>query len=147
MAETEKTRADAHMDAALAQSTFEDPRPAFRDRLRLFREEQPDAFAAALQYYENVLVPAVAAAESEPLSEWVQYGRRLGELSGPGKTMAIDTTGRARTHSGAARDGELLMHIPHDTATQVLALAVPRQLSPAQQATLDLLVHRARGLE
>ena len=133
------------MDAALARSTFEDPRPAFRDRLRLFREEQPDAFAAALQYYENVLVPAVAATESEPLSEWVQYGRRLGELSGPGRTMAIDATGRARPHGSDAREGELLLHIPHDTATQVLALAVPRNLSAAQQATLDLLVHRARG--
>ena len=134
------------MDSALADSAFADPRPAFRDRLRLFREEQPQAFAAALEYYETVLVPSVAADDSDPLSAWVQYGRRLGELSGPGRTLAIDGSGRAHPHTGEPRPDDLLLHVPNDTATQVLPLAVPRSLTAAQQATLDLLVHRARGL-
>jgi hypothetical protein len=146
MADTEKSRAEARMDAALLESEFGDPRPAYRERLRYLREQQPDAFGAALAYYEETLVPLVAAEDSEPLLAWAEYGRRLAELTGPGKTFAIDASGRARPQRSQAQPDQLMLHVPEDAALPVLPLAVPRQLTPAQTATLDLLVRSARSL-
>jgi hypothetical protein len=146
MGENEKARAEARMDAALAASALRDPRPAFRDRLRYFREEQPSVFGEALEYFEKTLVPNVAAEHAEPLQAWFEYGRRLGELTGPGKTMCIDATGRAHAYAGETQASDLILHVPHDPTAPVLPLSVPRELSEPQKATLDLLLHRARGL-
>ncbi|MGH7469721.1 MAG: hypothetical protein ACRENP_17365 [Longimicrobiales bacterium] len=145
MGENEKARAEARMDAALAASGLQDPRPAFRERLRYFREEQPAVFGEALEYFEKTLVPRVAAEDAAPLHAWFEYGQRLSELTGPGRTMAIDVTGRARPHTGQPPLDRLILHVPHDPAVPVLPLIVPRELSEPQKATLDLLVHRARG--
>lgn len=145
MTENEKARADARMDAALSQSGFEDPRPLLRDRLRLFREEQPNTFRTALEYYEQTLLPSLATQPSAPLTEWIEYGRRLGELAGHGKVVSIDQTGRTRPYSGEPLPDHLILHVPNDTVVEVLPLAVPRALSAPQRATLDLLLHRARG--
>lgn len=144
--DTEKARAEARLDAALAQSAFQDPRPACRERLRWLREEQPKAFTTALAYYEETLVPALAGGTDEPLSLWIEYGRRLGELTAAGKTFAIDGSGKARPYRGAQLEQDLILHVPNDTAAEALALAVPRTLTAAQQANYDLLIGRARSL-
>ena len=134
------------MDQALAESGFQDPRPVFRDRLRRFREDQPAAYSAGVEYYEKTLVPSLAAADVDPLLAWIEYGRKLGELAGHGKTVTIDPSGRARPYRNELRYDALVLHVPDDTSVEVLALAVPKELAAAQKATLDLLVHRARGL-
>jgi hypothetical protein len=144
--DTEKARAEARLDAALAESAFQDPRPAYRDRLRWLREEQPKAFSTALAYYEETLVPGLVAGTDEPLARWIEYGRHLGELTAPGKTVAIDTSGRARPFRGAHAGDELILHLPNDTAAEALPLAVPKTMTAAQQANYDLLVGRARAL-
>jgi hypothetical protein len=126
-------------DQALAESGFQEPRPSFRDRLRHFREEAPAAYSAGVEYYEKTLVPALAAEDVDPLLAWIEYGRRLGELAGRGN-------GRARPYRHELRYDALVLHVPDDTAIEVLALAIPTTLAPPQKATLDLLVHRARGL-
>lgn len=144
--DSEKARAEARTDAALAQSAFQDPRPAFRERLRRLREQQPKAFSTALAYYEEILVPALIGSTDEPLSVWIEYGRRLGELTAPGKTFAIDAFGRAHPYRGSGSGAELILHLPDDTATEALALAVPKTLTAAQQANYDLLIGRARAL-
>jgi hypothetical protein len=146
MGENTKSRAEARMDAALAGSSFEDPRPVYRERLRYLREQQPDAFEAALVYYEETLVPLVASEDCEPLEAWAEYGQRLAKLTGPGKTVWIDASGRAHPLRDQVGPDQLTLHVPVDTGLPVLALAVPRQLSAAQGATLDLLVRSARAL-
>ena len=145
MAQDDKTRAENRTETAITESGFEDFRPAFRERLRRLREDKPAAFAAALRYYEDRLLPVVADESSDALSEWVAYGQRLGELTSAGQTLSIDETGRARPYTAVSPD-QLTLHIPGDTSVEALALLVPRELSHAQRATVDLLLNRARAL-
>lgn len=145
MAENDKVRADLRSEAAFAEGSFEDPRAAFRERLKRFREERPDAFAAALEYYEQTLIPEVAG-DADPIHEWVAYGRRLGELAGAGQTVTIDPTGRARPLTAGFSGDSLILHLPDDTQVEALPIAVPRLMSAAQRAAFDLLINRARAL-
>jgi hypothetical protein len=91
-----------------------------------------------LAHYNDVLVPNVASG-NEAIAEWLEYGRLLGELSGPGKSVSIDETGKA--HKLGAVIG-LALHLPEDTGIPALRLAVPRDISASQKATLDLLAPR-----
>jgi len=143
---SDKAAAEARTDAAIVKGPYEDPRPGLRARLRYLREEQPASFTAALQYYENTLLPVVAAADSDPLTEWIEYGRRLGDLTAPGKTLEIDETGRARPFRLRAPATGLILHVPDDTSAEALAIAVPREPSEAQRASYALLIERARAL-
>ena len=141
----QRTRAEARTDEAVAASGFEDPRVALRRRLKLLKDNQPAAFTRALEYYEQDLLPRIAEG-ADPLSEWLEYGRQLGDLTSPGRTMSVDAGGRARPYRSVLEEQTLVLHIPNDTAVDVLPLAIPRELSAAQRATFDLLVNRARGL-
>ena len=145
MTEGDKAIADRRSEEAFADGPFEDPRAAFREKLRRFREEQSQAFAAGLEYFEKTLIPNVAAG-GDPIGEWVAYGRRLGELSGQGKTVDIDPTGRARPFDGEFAANSLIVYLPEDTSVEALPVAVPRELSDAQRASFDLLIRRARAL-
>jgi hypothetical protein len=146
MTDNRKEQADARTDAALAASGLTDPRPTLRERMRFLREEAPQAYETAREYYDTSLVPQLAEAGKDPLLMWIEYGIRLGELSGPGKVVTIDATGRARPVRGVPPLDQLIIHVPNDPATAALPLAVPHTLSSAQKATLELLVHRARAL-
>ena len=135
-----KSRADARLEAALQTSAARDPRDVCRDRLRWLKDHDRAAFDRALQHYEQVLVPNVGAADVDPLDEWEAYARLLAELSGAGKTVDIDENGRASAPSAPLRG--LTFHIPEDSATPVLIVRMPREMSAAQRATIDLLVDR-----
>jgi hypothetical protein len=137
---TLKTLGDARLEAALETSTTCDPRGACRERLRWLKDHQRAAFERALQHYEQVLVPNAAADHIDPIGEWEAYARLLAELSGAGRTVDIDETGHAAV-PGATLQG-LTLHIPEDTATPVLVVRMPLEMSPAQRATVDLLVER-----
>lgn len=141
MDEALRARADARLEQALAAGPYQDPRALYRDHLRTLKGQDPAAFQRALRYFDEVLVPRVAGQEGDPLAEWLVYGRFLAELSGPGRIVAVDQTGRARTGEHTA-DGRnvLILHLPDDTHAPAFVLAFPRQPSPAQQATFDLLV-------
>src|SRR5688572_21853072 len=91
----QRTRAEARTDDALAGSGFEDPRIALRRRLKQLKDNQPAAFAKAIEYYEQDLLPRIAEG-GDPLAEWLDYGRQLGDLTSPGRTMSVDASGRAR---------------------------------------------------
>lgn len=136
MDDTAKAKAEERTEAAIAAAPLEDFRGAYRERLRWLKDNRSEAFASALSHYNDILVPNIAQG-SDPIEEWITYGRRLGELSGPGKTVSIDETGRARPFQSLAG---LVLHLPDDTAVPALALAVPRAPSDAQRATLSLLV-------
>ena len=137
MDDTAKRTADALTEKALAQGAYADFRDAYRARLRWLKDNRPHDFGRALDHYNDLLVPNIANG-AEPVAEWIHYGKRLAELTGRGKFVQVDATGRAFELSEEF-DG-LLLHLPDDTAAPALALAIPRELSEAQQATLDLLV-------
>lgn len=136
--------AEEHTDVAFANGPYEDPRGTYRQRLRYLKDADPSAFETARTWYEETLVPSIEQG-SDPVNAWIEYGRRLGELTAPGPTFAIDASGKAREFTGHP-DGAFVIHLPTDTAAPALPLAVPRQLSPAQRASFDLLIDRARSI-
>jgi hypothetical protein len=119
---------------------FADFRGVYRDRLRWLKEARASAFTTALAHYNDVLVPNIVAGAA-PIGEWIDYGKRLGELAGSGKVVRIDESGRAHPYDGSVEG--LILHLPNDTAVPALALAVPRAPSEAQRAALELLVKKA----
>ncbi len=141
---TLRARAESRLEQALATSGAQDPREPCRSRLRSLRDRNPEAYRRAVQYYETRLVPAVASDTSDPIAEWLEYGRLLAELTTPGRTVQIDTTGRERPFAPPSSPDHLVLHLPVSSREPVLLVARPRELSPAQRATCDLLV---RGLQ
>ncbi|MGQ0560385.1 MAG: hypothetical protein ACT443_00770, partial [Gemmatimonadota bacterium] len=132
MNDAAKRQADALTQKAMAGAQFEDFRDAYRERLRWLKENRAHGFTEALSHYNDVLVPNIASG-ADPIREWIDYGQRLGELSGSGKTVRVDETGRAHPFEGSV-DG-LILHLPDETTVPALPLAVPRAVSDAQQAT------------
>jgi hypothetical protein len=137
MNDSVKRQVDEATEQAITNGPYEDFREDYRARLRWLKEAQPHGFAKALEHYNNVLVPNIAAG-NDAIREWLEYGQRLGELSGPGKTVGIDSSGRAEEGN---LDG-LIVYLPDDTAVPALALAVPKIVSEAQRATMELLVKK-----
>jgi hypothetical protein len=137
MTDTAKRRSDERTEMAISTAGWVDFREAYRDRLRWLKDTQPEAFAKALAHYNDILVPNIAEG-MDPIAEWIEYGKVLGNLSGAGKVVRIDETGRARDLDDSVAG--LILHLPDDTGVPALALAIPAELSDAQRATLNLLV-------
>jgi hypothetical protein len=135
----DRAAADARLDQALRTTGAADPRAPLRETLRALRLEDAAAFEEALRRFDEVLVPRVAAGEVDPLTEWVEYGRFLAELRGPGSVTAVAPDGRAQSWAPPYRAGSLVLHLPQDNRRRALVLAAPAEPSPAQQATVELL--------
>jgi hypothetical protein len=142
MEEEERNAAEQQLEKALAEQNLRDPREFLRDRLRFLKDRDRADFQKALDYFENVLKPNVSAPDSDPALEWLEYGKVLAELSGRGRIVAIDATGRATDAPPERIPHALLLHIPDDETTPVLVLSAPHALSAPQQASFDLLVLR-----
>lgn len=139
-----RTRAEARLEQAAAALGLADPRAPLRQRLRQLRESHPDAFGRAVEHYEATVLPGLAG--DDPIHAWLDYGRFLGQLTSNGRLTAIDATGRAAAFRPPLQQGTLVLFVPDDTSADVLVAASPLQCSAAQQASLDLLVHRRLGL-
>lgn len=137
-----RERAEARLTAAAAGLGLADPRPPYRERLRRLRETDPAAFERAVAHYEQNVLPALTTAE--PLTTWLEYGKFL--TGDAVRTMAIDADGRAQPVAASVPLGGLVLLIPDEPSADVLIAATPLQPSPAQQATLDLLVSRSLAL-
>lgn len=136
---TPRERADARLEQALRDSGARDPREFYRERLRELKGRSPEAYQEALRHFDDVLVPSVAAGEAEPLTAWTDYGRRLAELSAPGRTVTIDPTGRAEPFHSPAPSDALVLHLP-EGGGRALLVGLPRTPSEAQRATYEWLV-------
>jgi hypothetical protein len=143
MDDTVKLAAESRTAEAIASGPYDDFREAYRERLRWLKEARPQAFADAVASYER-LVGSVASGR-DPIQAWLEYGQELGELSGRGKLVGIDETGREVAADASA--GWMILHLPDDVGVPALALAVPRDLSHAQKSALDLLVRRKLSFE
>jgi hypothetical protein len=139
--------ADAALEAALAEAGARDPRDFYRERLRELKRAVPSEYEAAVSYYRNTLIPDVAGGESDPLTAWTEYGRRLAAALAPGRTVGIDETGLAHEYGGQERD-RLVLHLPDEGGTAALLVGLPTTLTAAQRATYRVLIegkHRAAG--
>ncbi len=140
-----REHADRRLERALAEAGVADPRNAYRGWLRQLRERSPEGYQRAVGYYEKRLVPAVAAEESDPIQEWIEYGRLLAEQSSPGRTVQIDPTGRERPHVAPIPPDHLVLHLPTSTREAARVVWLPRELSFAQRAPCDLLAAGSQG--
>ncbi len=144
MPDQAQMRADRALDGALASAGLEDPRPECRARLKRLRAADAEAFAAASRHYEEVLLPRLASGESDPVAEWIEYGRALAErLEGPGAVYQIDATGRAAPYAGDPA-GHVVLHLPERGAASVLSR--PAEPAAPQAATIKLLVEGRREI-
>jgi hypothetical protein len=127
--------ADRRLENALEGSGVGDPREALRGCLRRLRGTS--AFDNAVAHYRDVLVPGVADGSLDPLEAWLGYARLVAG-GVPGREVAID--GEGREGADAAEPGSLLLHVPEERGAPVTPLRAPAEPSPAQRATLMLLV-------
>jgi hypothetical protein len=140
MSDDPKRDADQRLDAALAvDGAPRDPRPYFRPALRFLKERDAGAYDRALAHLDETLIPAVVGG-ADPLGAWLEYGMLLAELLGPGRTVAVDATGRAEPTADVAAAEGLVLHLSDIDDRPALVLRCPASLSPAQNATIELLV-------
>jgi hypothetical protein len=140
MTSSERERADGLLDEVLRETGARDPREFYRERLRELKERDADAYGEAVRYFEQTLVPSIASGGAEPLEAWTEYGRRLAELTVPGRTVAVDASGRAGPYEAPAPPEALVLHLPDAPGGRALLVGLPRELSAAQRATYDWLV-------
>jgi hypothetical protein len=140
-----KARAEARLAAAAAALQLADPRGPLRARLKQLRETQPDSFARAVAHYEEQVLPALAD-QDDALATWLEYVRQVGQLTSNGRLTTIDARGRAGPFKPPLQPGALVLFLPEDTAADALVAASPLEPSPAQAATIHLLVDRRLSL-
>lgn len=146
MNEEIREEADRRFEAARAASGARDPRDFYRQALRELKEVNPKGYEKAVAHFQDVLVPSIASGEVEPLGAWREYGRLIAELTGPGRTVAIDHTGRAEPYSPDSAMDRLVLHLPDDRRARALIVSLPPEPSPAQRATYRLLVEGKQRL-
>jgi hypothetical protein len=136
----DRDRADALLEQVLQETGARDPREFYRERLRELKERDRGGYDEAVRYFEESLIPSIASGAAEPLAAWAEYGRRLAELSTPGRTFSIDPSGRAGPYTSPSAPDALVLHLPHAAGGRALLVGLPRALSEAQRATYDWLV-------
>lgn len=136
----QRAEADRRFEETLARTGARDPREFYRQRLRELRGRDATRYAAAVEYFESRLIPAVAQADSDPLREWMEYGRYLATLVAEGRTVRIDPSGLAVEYEAYSGVDDLVLHLPAAGRDPALVVGLPARLSPAQRATYDLLV-------
>jgi hypothetical protein len=140
-----RERADLRFKEALEATRARDPRDHFRKVLTELRGSNPAAFKEALAYFNTRLIPAVAADGSDPVGEWMEYGRVLATLQAPGRTVQVDATGLAQPYAVPVPVDALVLHLPDSTSAKAIVVGIPPELSPAQRAAFDLLVRQSQG--
>jgi hypothetical protein len=142
-----RARADERFARALQDVGARDPRDFYRKQLVALKAQDREAYQRALRYFEERLIPAVAADGGDPLAEWLEYGRVLATLSSPrGRTVQVDAEGRASDYARPVPPGALVLHLPDRTNEPAVVVGIPSALSPAQRATYDLLVRQQQSL-
>jgi hypothetical protein len=140
---TLRDRAEERFREALEHAGARDPRDYYRERLRELRARDEGAYRRATEYYESRLLPAVAREDTDPLAEWLEYGRLLAELTVSGRTVQVDATGLARAYTTPPEPGSLVLHLPTSAREPALLVGLPPRLSTAQRATYALLVKQS----
>lgn len=135
-----RARADRRFAELIRGQGMPDPRDRYRDWLRELRGQDEPAFRKALEYFDAELVPAVLDPHGDPWRAWTEYGMRLAQRLRAGSPVAIDASGRSRPADAGAPLEDLILHLPTSTRESALLVRLPARLSPAQEATVGVLV-------
>jgi len=138
----EKTRqeADRRFEEAIQVTGARDPRDFYRTALRELKESNPEGYEKAVEHFQTNLGPSVASGEAEPLMAWREYGRLIAEMTGQGRTLAIDETGLAKPYAPELPLDQLVLHLPDGKGMRAILVSLPPKPSTAQRATFELLV-------
>lgn len=132
--------AEERFNAAMERTGARDPRPFYREQLKELKALDADAYQQGAAYYQSTLIPRVAEEDSDPIAEWLEYGRFLASLRARGETVQIDPSGRSAPYRKPAPLDHLVLHLPSSAREPGLPVGIPQELSPAQRASYDLLV-------
>jgi len=140
MDEATRREADRRFEAAIQATGARDPRGFYREALRELKESNPDGYEKAVEHFQTTLGPSVASGEADPLFAWREYGRLIAELTGPGRTLAVDETGLAIPYTPELPLDQLVLHLPDEKGMRAILVSLPPEPSTAQRATYELLV-------
>jgi len=132
--------ADSKLKARLKETGTPDPRDRYRQLLRRLKEAGSEGYERAVARFRDDVVGSVARGERDPLEAWFDFGHSLARDLHPGRTVALDATGRSAPYEAPPSSGDLILHLPDEKKEKAVALAIPPEPSPAQQAAMDLLV-------
>jgi hypothetical protein len=138
-----RAQAEQRLTEAAAGLRLMDPRPPLRARLKQLRERQPDAFTHAVAHYEQHVLPRLA--EEDPVPVWLEYARYTGQLSANGRLITIGDDGAATTFKSPIAPGALVLFLPEDTTVSAFIAAQPIDPTPAQKASVELLIEGRLG--
>lgn len=136
----EQAEADRRFDDALERTGARDPRGRYRDLLRELRTRSQERYEELVARWQSEVIGPLARDEGDPLERWLAFGAELARTLEPGRTVVVDRTGRAEALEGAPSWRDLVLHLPEAKRVRAIPVALPPELSPAQQATVDLLV-------
>jgi hypothetical protein len=140
-----RARADELFAAALESGRARDPREHFRGMLLELKAKDAAAFRRAVGYHDTGLLPAIVEQGEDPLRSWIEYGRVIAELLAPGRTVVVFPDGTSGEYPPPAEGEPMVLHLPSSAREPARILALPARLSPAQRATIDLLVRGSLG--
>lgn len=135
-------RAEERFNQAMEETGARDPRPFYREQLKELKAIDADAYRQGAAYYQSTLIPRVAEPGSDPLGEWLEYGRFLAALRCQGETVQIDPSGLSRPYQRPVPRDHLVLHLPTSARDAGLPVGIPQELSAAQRASYDLLVRQ-----
>jgi len=141
-----KEAVERRTDEAFARSAWADPRAAYRSLLRRLREHDAALFERALGEYEALVVSRLEDPAADPVTCWLDYGRRLADLAAAGRCVRVDAEGRSAADDGSTTEPALLLQLPADESAAAIVIAQPREASAAQRATVALLSDRQQAL-
>jgi hypothetical protein len=144
MTDDARNELDRKLADAFAARGIVDSRDAYRERLRELKGTQRPAFDRAVRYYGETVTPRILAGD-DPIAAWIEYGGMLAGLTDNGSLTSVDPTGRAWAYSPPPRPDHLVIFVP-ETGRAAFVAAQPAGLSPAQDATLQLLVENRLAL-
>jgi hypothetical protein len=133
---------ESTLESRLEATGTRDPRPAYRELLRILKERNAAQFDVLRKHYAEEVERALTQEGEDPLMVWLNYGLVLARaLAGEGTAIQVDGDGLAAPAEGSLKPGSLTLFLPEGRGERALALAIPSAATPAQAATLDLLVN------
>jgi hypothetical protein len=134
-----KERVDGLLANGFAARSLSDSREEYRNLLRDLRVRDPAAYEKAARHYSSRVLSGIAAGE-DALEMWIDYGGFIGSLTETGTLMSIDATGRSAPYGVPFRDGDMVLFVPERGRNGAFVVVAPLEPSPAQSATVGLLV-------